>query len=218
MSIKATLSGFAALATISLVACSQSDAPDAPSGATAAALTVAAAPVKPVRPAPAALGAMDHSHIPVALPDGVATPSLSLSVSRDWMSGLNLQIHTEDYHLIPPPTGLGMAELMQPSINADTGAAEGHAHLYINGEKIQRIYGDHAHLPDTLFKPGLNQINVSINNHGHMYWTAQQRQILATLYINLDHDDLVTHRFESYPAMKSADGAMCTTETDIQKG
>lgn len=159
---------------------------------------------------------MDHSHIPVALPDGVPIPTLSISVSRDWMSGLNLKLHTENYEMTIPPAGLEMDALMQPSLNAETGIAEGHAHLYINGEKIQRIYGHQLHLPATLFKPGLNQINVSINNHGHMYWTANGRQILATLYVNLDAEALVTHRFETYPALSSNDGAMCTRD-DVDK-
>ncbi|MEM9178189.1 MAG: hypothetical protein AAGA89_00695 [Pseudomonadota bacterium] len=159
---------------------------------------------------------MDHSHIPVALPEGVPIPTLSISVSRDWMAGLNLELHTENYEMTIPPSGLEMNELMQPSLDAETGIAEGHAHLYINGEKIQRIYGHDLHLPATLFKPGLNQINVSINNHGHMYWTANGRQILATLYVNLDAEKLVTHRFETYPALSSNDGAMCTSD-DVDK-
>ena len=154
---------------------------------------------------------MDHSHLPVALPDGVPVPTLSINVSRDWMSGLNLELHTENYEMTVPPVGLAMDELMAPSLQAESGIAEGHAHLYINGEKFQRIYGHHLHLPAPLFKPGLNQINVSINTHGHMYWTAGGRQVLATLYVNLDDDDLVTHRFETYPTLSSADGSMCVT-------
>jgi len=153
---------------------------------------------------------MDHSHIPLEIPANVETPSLSLAVSRDWMSGLNLQVHTANYIMTPPPSGLSMIEAMKPSIDAETGFAEGHAHLYINGIKVQRIYGPNLHLPEALFKPGLNQINVTINNHGHMYWTAAGRQVMATLFIDLDDfEDLVTYRFESYPALKSAGGSMC---------
>jgi|GEM_PF-851606 len=159
---------------------------------------------------------MDHSHIPVAVPDGIAIPSLSIVVERDWMSGLNLALHTENYALVPPPQGLSMEALMQPSINPETAIAEGHAHLYINGEKVQRIYGNDVHLPDALFKPGLNQITVSINNHGHMYWTTNNRQILATLYVNVDSDDLVVHRFESFPSMKMVDGSICSDSNPLQ--
>lgn len=162
---------------------------------------------------------MDHSHIPVEIPANVQTPSLSLAVSRDWMSGLNLRVHTANYIMTPPPSGLSMIEAMKPSINAETGFAEGHAHLYINGTKVQRIYGHDLHLSEALFKPGLNQINVTINNHGHMYWTAEGRQVMATLFIDLDDDeDLVTYRFESYPALKSADSSMCKTPGKRETG
>lgn len=163
-------------------------------------------------------GEMDHSHIPVAVPDGTPIPSLSIQVKRDWMSGLNLTLLTENYSLVPPREGLSMAVLMQPSIDPESGIAEGHAHLYINGEKVQRIYGDHVHLPETLFKPGLNQINVSINNHGHMYWTTDNRQILATLYVDFSATELVVHRFESFPSLKTVDGSMCAQPSRMQEG
>ncbi|MEP1144192.1 MAG: hypothetical protein ABJH52_10770 [Henriciella sp.] len=143
---------------------------------------------------------MDHAHIPVEVPPGVAVPRLSLNISRDWMTGLNLEIVTENYHFIPPVTGQNIDQLMSASIDGESECAEGHAHLYVNGEKIQRIYGAALHLPEALFKPGLNQVTVSINNHGHMYWTSNNRQILATLFLNLEAEDLVTHRFESFPA------------------
>lgn len=92
-----------------------------------------------------------------------------------------------------------MAELMTPVVNTESGFVEGHAHLYVNGEKIQRVYGRDIHLPGSLFKSGINQLTVSINNHAHMYWTSEKRQILATLYIELNSDDLIKYRFESFP-------------------
>ena len=152
---------------------------------------------------------MDHSHMPVAVPEGGPTPRLSVALSRDWMTGLNLEIQTDCYTLIPPPSGLRMNQLMAPSIDAATGFVEGHAHLYVNGEKRQRIYGHAAHLPANLFKPGVNQVTVSINNHGHMYWASDQRQILATLFIDLEKDALILHRFESFPVTETASGKDC---------
>ena len=117
-----------------------------------------------------------------------------------------------------PPNAINMDALMAPSIDVETGYAEGHAHLYVNGAKIQRIYGTNIHLPADLFKPGLNQINVSINNHGHMYWMAGGRQIIATLYLDLNQDEMVKHRFESYPAVKTADGSLCSNASLTQEG
>ena len=74
------------------------------------------------------------------------------------------------------------------------------AHLYINGVKIQRIYGHALHLPANLFKSGINTVSVTLNNHGHMYWTAQGKKIVATLYVNDQTKEFITYRFESFPS------------------
>ncbi len=99
-----------------------------------------------------------------------------------------------------------MTALMVPSMDSNTGFVEGHAHLYVNGVKIRRLYGSDVHLPATLFRPGVNQITVTINNHGHMYWTVDGRQVLATLFVNPTVERAVVYRFESYPvATESSD-------------
>lgn len=145
--------------------------------------------------------AMDHSHLPIAAPTGAPAPALSLQLSPDAMSGYNLRLILENFSMMPPPFGLSdMADMMRDSTDKN-GVIEGHAHLYINGTKIQRLYGRDAHLPANLFRSGINQITVSINNHGHMYWTFDERQVLATLFINPASEQIVAHRFESFPAV-----------------
>lgn len=144
---------------------------------------------------------LDHSHMPVDLPANSPIPGLSLSIYRDQMSGFNLHLSLKNYALSPPPPAdsLDMSELMSATANPDSGFAEGHAHLYINGKKISRVYAPDVHLPATLFKPGVNQITITLNSHGHMYWTARGKQILATLFVNPASTTPVLHRFESYP-------------------
>jgi hypothetical protein len=144
---------------------------------------------------------MDHSHLPIAVPEGVPTPALSLKLVKDSMSGFNLILKTQRYDLSVPPQGpMSMADMMSATLNTQTGFLQGHAHLYVNGVKIQRIYGDALHLPATLFKNGINMISVTLNNQGHMYWTAQEKKIVATLYINTQLQKFITYRFESFPS------------------
>jgi hypothetical protein len=144
--------------------------------------------------------AMDHSHMPIALPDEVPTPALSLRLSDDAVSGFNLELILERFSLEPPPpSGVSMAELMKPTIDSESGFAEGHAHLYVNGDKIQRLYGPNVHLPGTLFRSGINQIVVSLNDHAHRRWTRGGRAVLATLFVDPKRDGVEVHRFESYP-------------------
>lgn len=99
---------------------------------------------------------------------------------------------------MPPPKDiLSMTALMTASTDEQTGFIAGHAHLYINGEKIQRVYGNNIHLPSELFRQGINQLTITLNSHGHMYWTVDRRKVLATLFINLNKSDPVVYRFES---------------------
>lgn len=144
---------------------------------------------------------MDHSHLPIAVPLNTTTPLLSLSLHNDTMSGYNLHLTLKNYHLIPPPNdAMSMSELMSASVNNKTGFVEGHAHLYINGIKIQRVYGINLHLPAHHFKEGINTISVTLNNHGHMYWTAEEKKVVATLFIDTLADQVIKHKFESFPA------------------
>lgn len=143
---------------------------------------------------------MDHSHLPIAVPTNVKEPALSLVLNKDAMSGYNLHLKIQRYHLTPPPNGVSsMADLMSVSIDKQTGFVEGHAHLYINGIKIQRVYGLDVHLPNEHFKEGINTVSVTLNNHGHMYWTAQDKKIVSTLYIDSNDPEQVKHKFESFP-------------------
>ena len=150
-----------------------------------------------------AWGKMDHSHMPIAVPESVKPVALSLALTKDAMSGFNLTLHTRHYNLMPPRQNLSMDESMAASINADSGYVEGHAHLYINGEKIQRIYGENVHLPEALFKQGTNSISVTLNNHGHMAWTMKGKKIVSTLYIDGILSAEIKHKFESYPLLDS---------------
>lgn len=144
---------------------------------------------------------MDHSHAPIGVPEGVDLPGLSLTLYKDTQSGFNLQLITTAFILGPPPRKkLSMEESMQATTDSRTGFLEGHAHLYINGEKIQRVYGHDVHIPQELISHGDNQITVTLNNHGHMYWIIDNRQVLATLFVNPMSDPVITNRFESFPA------------------
>lgn len=141
----------------------------------------------------------DHSHMPIAVPSDAPIPALSLALARDAVSGFNITLNVQRYALTVPPAEMSMNEMMTPSRDPSTGFVEGHAHLYVNGEKIRRIYGRNEHLPSTLFRPGVNQITVTLNNHGHMAWTVDEKKILATLFIKPDASPVIAHRFESFP-------------------
>lgn len=143
---------------------------------------------------------MDHSHLPIAVPSRSIKPALSLVLNKDAMSGYNLHLKIQSYNLIPPPNGVkSMDDFMSVSIDKKTGYVEGHAHLYINGIKIQRVYGVDIHLPAEHFKEGINTVSVTLNNHSHMYWTINDKKVVSTLYIDSNLPGKVKHKFDSFP-------------------
>ncbi|MEM7125994.1 MAG: DoxX family membrane protein [Chloroflexota bacterium] len=50
-------------------------------------------------------------------------------------------------------------------IGQETVATEGHGHVFVNGAKVGRLYGDWYHLGE--LKPGVNQIVVTLNGNDH---------------------------------------------------
>ena len=145
----------------------------------------------------------DHAHLPIEVPARAPLPGLSLKLSRDAIDGFNLQVLTENFTLGAPPVAKSLAELTGLARDADSGFMLGHGHLYINGQKLQRLYGTRVHLPLALFFGGVNQVTVTLNNHGHRYWAIDGRQIHATLIINPKAESLVVYRFDSFPVAAS---------------
>ena len=142
----------------------------------------------------------EHAHVPIEVPVGAKQPRLSLRLSRDVVDGFNLQLLTEHFVLNSPPPDLAQEELIALALDENSGLTMGHGHLYINGQKRQRLYGRSVHLPSTLFLGGVNQVTVTLNNHGHRYWSMGGRQILATLFVKPKEAVVVIHRFDSFPA------------------
>jgi hypothetical protein len=58
-------------------------------------------------------------------------------------------------------------------------------------------------LPEGFFKDDINQVVISININGHMYWIYDGRQILASVFLDFSRDDPVIHVFESFPVDQS---------------
>lgn len=142
---------------------------------------------------------MDHSHMPISVPSVVPTPQLSLNLTRDAMSGFNLEILISNYVFVLPPSEMSMMEMMSVGPLSADGLLQGHAHLYINGEKIQRVYGRLLHLPAERFKNGINNISITLNNNGHMHWVVEDKKVIATLTINPDMERFLLHNFASFP-------------------
>lgn len=94
-----------------------------------------------------------HGHRTVTVPAGQPKPSAQLIITPDPMKGWNMQIQTTNFTFAPEQIG----RRSQPS--------EGHAHLYLNGKKIARVYGPWSHIPS--LPAGKNTLRVTLNTNNH---------------------------------------------------
>jgi len=94
-----------------------------------------------------------HYHGTIELAGDVAVPRVDLVIHKDTMAGRNLEIITENFRFAPEHAG------------SEHVAGEGHAHLYINGKKIARVYGHWFHIPEP--GPGTHSVLVTLNANSH---------------------------------------------------
>ncbi|MEM8788763.1 MAG: hypothetical protein AAGE76_10920 [Pseudomonadota bacterium] len=114
--------------------------------------------------------AHDHDHGKMRMiPDGHGAASITLAASEDTMSGYNLQLIIDNFTFSPQHTG------------QKTDAVEGHAHLYINDEKVGRVYSDWVHIPAAWLQEGENTVRVSLNDNEHAPWGQDDEALEATV-------------------------------------
>ena len=85
--------------------------------------------------------------------DAQNAPKLSINVTKDNKSGYNLKLTTSNFKFAPENAS---------SKDID---GEGHAHVYVDGKKINRLYGPDYYLGE--LSKGQHEIRVSLNTNDH---------------------------------------------------
>ncbi len=94
-----------------------------------------------------------HDHGKLEVSAQQMQPRVDLVVHPDAIKGWNLELKVVNFNFAPD------------RVNTSSNPQEGHAHLYINGQKITRLYGPWYYLGD--LEPGRHQITVTLNANGH---------------------------------------------------
>lgn len=94
----------------------------------------------------------DHGDM-LSLHAGPNAPTLNMMVMPDPATGWNLHIMTTNFTFSPQ------------NASRDHVDGEGHAHVYVNGKKIARVYGAWMHIAD--LEPGEQVIAVTLNSNDH---------------------------------------------------
>ena len=118
---------------------------------------------------------MQHGMIEVP---AVGAPQVAVSVEEDLMNGWNVTITTNNFRFTP--------EL----VNSENVDNTGHAHLYVDGIKIARLYGPHFHIP--YLPVGNHEISVNLSTNDHSYYLVDGNQIGARTIVTKELKELDT--------------------------
>jgi hypothetical protein len=67
---------------------------------------------------------------------------------------------------------------------------EGHAHLFVNGKKVARVYGDWVHLN---VGKGTNQVKVNLTTNSHKDYFYNGKAIEAEIELNEEREVNIQH-------------------------
>jgi hypothetical protein len=146
----------AGLAVTVLLAGCANDSGDPAAGASPATTASSAAP-----------SGAGHQHKMHPAPTG-KPPSVRLEVTADPDSGWNVHLITANFRFAPERAG------------GEVRTGEGHAHLYVDGAKVARVYGPWHHLPADPVPAGKHTLKAELNANDHGPWVVDGKPVAAT--------------------------------------
>jgi len=121
---------------------------------------------------PGSSKAMSHGEKLIAIDDWAAQPTLNASIFRDPVSGWNLNIQTTNFTFDAAAAGRENVE------------GHGHAHVYVNGVKLGRVYGDWYHIGS--LPQGSNDVSVSLYANDHSGLALGGAKITSTVTVTAE--------------------------------
>lgn len=89
----------------------------------------------------------------VAIAEGPNAPSVNMTLSQDTVGGWNLHVKTKNFRFAPEHA------------SGKHVPGEGHAHIYVNGKKIARLYGPWFHIPKLPTNGAAVRVTLNANDH-----------------------------------------------------
>ncbi len=117
---------------------------------------------------------MSHSHGMFMVKKEEA-PTVALSVDEDAKSGWNIKVDTTKFAFTPQ------------DVNGDNVIGEGHAHLYVDGKKVARLYSPYFHYDETF--DGAKTFKVTLNANDHSEYMLDGEAIAATKEVSHAHHE-----------------------------
>ena len=90
---------------------------------------------------------------PLHIAKNIPLPTITARLEKDPVSGFNLNLETRNFTFAPALSGREHKDGM------------GHAHLYIDGQKIARLYGNWFHISE--IPKGAKSLEITLNSNDH---------------------------------------------------
>ena len=97
--------------------------------------------------------------------------SVSITTTVDHHGGVDVEVMTEGWLWTPD------------SVDGDHVPGEGHAHIYVDGVKVDRVYGPSYHLDG--LEPGEREVRVSLNSNSHEELTYDGKTVDAIAVVTI---------------------------------
>jgi hypothetical protein len=115
-------------------------------------------------------GHMMHEKLDVS--DFSEEPSVDLEVIQNPNSSYNAKITLDNIFFAPDKVGTTHVE------------GEGHAHIYVDGEKVSRVYGEWFYLGN--LNPGERTVMVTLSTNDHRELEKDGELISAMIRVNVE--------------------------------
>ena len=112
----------------------------------------------------------DHGKM-IVLPEGDTAPTMKIALHPDAVAGWNLEVITTNFSFAPQ------------NVNQVPIVGEGHAHVYVNGEKLARIYAPWMHIGS--LPAGQTTVTVSLNANDHSPLSVGDKPLSADVTIQV---------------------------------
>ena len=114
-------------------------------------------------------GSDGHRHSqPRKMPAGSDAPSITAALHEDTVSGWNLHVITSGFRFAPE------------NASKEHVTGEGHAHVYVNGKKIARLYGPWLHIAGLPAGKAVVKVTLNSNDHRPLFIRDKPLEVSVT--------------------------------------
>jgi hypothetical protein len=110
---------------------------------------------------------------PLHIAKNIALPTITAKLEKDPVSGFNLNLETGNFTFAPALSGREHKDGM------------GHAHLYIDGQKIARLYGNWFHISE--IPKDAKSLEITLNSNDHRPFFVNNALISSIIALENEH-------------------------------